>query len=323
MATDRLERAYVSLQGLALGDALGSQFFVPANRPLLMARTLPPAPWSWTDDTEMACAVVAELAAANGRMNQDRLIARFAEHYDFDRGYGPSTNRFLRRVRDGEDWRRLLDELFDGQGSWGNGGAMRVAPLGAYHAGDPPAAADQAMLSATVTHTHPEAVAGAMAVAVAACLVAGGETSPGPLIDAVVRHVPPGRVHDGLLQARRLLTLRDPRTVADELGNGREVSAQDTVPLHHLGGGHPPARLPSRGLGHRPGRGRHRHHLRHRRRHRRRPPATRRPPEGVDGCRGTPAVVGRAGTDERRQAVRHAHNPRRARRVETVPGALK
>ncbi|RAY10782.1 ADP-ribosylglycohydrolase family protein [Actinomadura craniellae] len=231
MPIDRLERARVSLQGLALGDALGSQFFVPANRHLPAARELPPAPWSWTDDTEMACVIVTELAAGDGLIDQDRLIAGFAGRYDFDRGYGPSTNRFLRRVRDGEDWRLLLGELFDGQGSWGNGAAMRVAPLGAYHAGDPEQAARQAALSATVTHTHPEAVAGAIAVAVAACLVAAGETSPGPLLDTVLRHVPPGRVRDGIRRARGLLPLRDPEAAARELGNGRDVSAHGTVPF--------------------------------------------------------------------------------------------
>src|SRR5262245_24425657 len=55
--------------------------------------------------------------------------------------------------------------LVDGPGSWGNGAAMRVAPPGAFFAGDPAEAAWQAALSATVTHTHPEAVAGAIAAA--------------------------------------------------------------------------------------------------------------------------------------------------------------
>lgn len=51
------DHSRVSLLGLALGDALGSQFFVPANRPAFEHRSLPPAPWAWTDDTEMACAI--------------------------------------------------------------------------------------------------------------------------------------------------------------------------------------------------------------------------------------------------------------------------
>lgn len=62
MLHDRLQRARLSLLGLSLGDALGSQFFVPANRHYLASRSLPPAPWQWTDDTEMACSVYLALA---------------------------------------------------------------------------------------------------------------------------------------------------------------------------------------------------------------------------------------------------------------------
>ena len=41
----RLDRALSSLRGLSVGDALGSQFFVPANYPLLGRRELPPGTW--------------------------------------------------------------------------------------------------------------------------------------------------------------------------------------------------------------------------------------------------------------------------------------
>ncbi|WP_432862249.1 ADP-ribosylglycohydrolase family protein [Microbispora rosea] len=116
MASDPLTRATASLYGLALGDALGSQFFVPANREALTTRTLPPGPWQWTDDTEMACSVY-RLLADRGMVDQDALAASFAAHHDFDRGYGPATGRMLRLVREGGDWRvgdaydRLLLEL--------------------------------------------------------------------------------------------------------------------------------------------------------------------------------------------------------------------
>ncbi|MFD7839542.1 ADP-ribosylglycohydrolase family protein, partial [Streptomyces sp. NPDC059761] len=55
----RYTRAMASLRGLALGDALGSQYFVPVNYPLLKRRELPAGTgaWQWTDDTEMACSV--------------------------------------------------------------------------------------------------------------------------------------------------------------------------------------------------------------------------------------------------------------------------
>ncbi|WP_406464843.1 ADP-ribosylglycohydrolase family protein [Streptomyces sp. NBC_00111] len=231
-ASDRFERALASLRGLSVGDALGSQFFVPANYPLLKSRDLPPADWQWTDDTEMACSVLAVLAT-HERIDQDVLAHSFARHHDFDRGYGPAVNRLLRLVREGGDWRELASALFQGQGSWGNGSAMRIAPLGAWYADDPEQATHQAEISSYTTHQHREAVVGAMAVAAAAALVAAPGKPPTPegLLDGVVALVPRSAVGAGLRRARDMLDYRDAGTVAAVLGNGRRTSAHDTVPF--------------------------------------------------------------------------------------------
>lgn len=261
----RLARALASLRGLAVGDALGSRYSEPGNYPLLARRELPPAPWRWTDDTEMASSVVAVLAA-HGRVEQDALAASFAgrQNAGGPRGYGRAVNRILGQVRDGEDWRRLAAALFDGQGSWGNGAAMRVAPLGAWYAEDVEEAVRQAEVSSYVTHQHREAVTGCMAVAAAAALAAGrpgGTTEAAPggtgtadagsrvsglaagaaLLDQVIAVVPRSAVAQGLCRARDMLDYDDVATVAAVLGNGRRTSAHDTVPFalwsaaRHLG----------------------------------------------------------------------------------------
>lgn len=228
----RFERALGSLRGLSVGDALGSQFFVPAHYPLLKRRELPAGPWQWTDDTEMACSVLAVLAA-HGRIDQDRLALSFAEHHDFDRGYGPAVNRMLRLIREGGDWRELAAGLFNGQGSWGNGSAMRIAPLGAWYADDPEQATHQAEISSYTTHQHREAVVGSMAVAAAAALAAdpAGPPTPAALLDGVVALVPRSAVGAGLRRARDMLDYGDAGTVAAVLGCGRRTSAHDTVPF--------------------------------------------------------------------------------------------
>lgn len=249
-----LVRALASLRGLAVGDALGARYSEPGSFPLLARRELPPAPWRWTDDTEMAASVVAVLAA-HGRVEQDALAASFAgrQNAGGPRGYGRTVNRILRQVRDGGDWRRLAAALFDGQGSWGNGAAMRVAPLGAWYAGDVQEAVRQAEISSYVTHQHREAVTGCMAVAAAAALAADppgdaaarpGDTS-GPdgaaLLDQVIALVPRSAVAQGLRRARDMLDYDDVATVAAVLGNGRRSTAHDTVPFalwsaaRHLG----------------------------------------------------------------------------------------
>ncbi|MGW6055888.1 ADP-ribosylglycohydrolase family protein [Streptomyces sp. NPDC055189] len=228
----RLARALASLRGLAVGDALGSQFFVPANYPLLKRRETPPGPWQWTDDTEMACSVFAILVR-HDRIDQDALALSFAEHHDFDRGYGPAVNRLLRLVREGGDWRELASALFKGQGSWGNGAAMRIAPLGAWYADDPEQATHQAEISAYPTHQHREAVVGAMAVAAAAALAAdpAGPPAPKALLDGVIDLVPRSAVGAGLRRARDMLDYGDAATVAAVLGCGRRTTAHDTVPF--------------------------------------------------------------------------------------------
>ncbi|MFI8993967.1 ADP-ribosylglycohydrolase family protein [Streptomyces sp. NPDC053542] len=228
----RFARALESLRGLAVGDALGSQFFVPAHYPALKSRALPPAPWRWTDDTEMAASVLAVLTE-HGRIDQDALARSFAEHHDVDRAYGPAVDRLLRQVREGQDWRELASALFKGQGSWGNGAAMRIAPLGAWYADDPEQATHQAEISAYVTHQHREAVVGAMAVAAAAALVAAPDRVTGPeaLLDGVMELIPRSAVQAGLRRARDMLDYADASTVAAVLGCGRRTTAHDTVPF--------------------------------------------------------------------------------------------
>ncbi len=225
-------RALASLRGLCVGDALGSQFFVPGNRALLERCEVPSGVWQWTDDTEMACSVLAVLVEHH-RVDQDALADSFARHHDFDRGYGPAVNRLLRQVREGGDWQELAGALFNGQGSWGNGAAMRIAPLGAWYAHDAEQATHQAEISAYPTHQHHEAVAGAMAVAAAAALVAdpAGPPTATALLDGVIALVPRSAVGAGLRRARDMLDYEDATTVAAVLGCGRRTSAPDTVPF--------------------------------------------------------------------------------------------
>ncbi|MEU0502192.1 ADP-ribosylglycohydrolase family protein [Nocardia sp. NPDC005998] len=225
--------AYDSLDGLSVGDALGAQFFVPgcSVADLLAGRT-PAAPWQWTDDTEMACSVYSEVRG-RGCVNRDALAAAFADRCEPYRGYGGGTVVVLHEIRDGRPWGEAAGAAFDGRGSWGNGAAMRVAPLGAYFAGDLRRAAAQAALSAEVTHRHPEAIVGAMVVAAAASHAAatrGKGCVPSELLHVVEPYLVEGRTADGVRRARKLLG-RSVAEAAYELGNGAQVSAQDTVPF--------------------------------------------------------------------------------------------
>jgi ADP-ribosylglycohydrolase len=219
-----------SLDGLSVGDALGAQYFVPGNVP----GRLPDGVWPWTDDTEMACSIVAELRS-RGRIDQDALAMAFAQRCEPYRGYGGGAVVILHEIRDGRPWREAAAAAFDGAGSMGNGAAMRVAPLGAYFAGDPDRAAAEAILSAEVTHAHPEGIAGAVLVAVAAAHAAGARRaaerpSPRRFLESLEPYLVAGQVQRGVERAVRLLG-GTPAEAAYELGNGARVTAQDTVPF--------------------------------------------------------------------------------------------
>ena len=231
----RLGYALDSLAGLSVGDALGAQYFMVGRKVEdLLAGVVPPPVWEWTDDTEMACSVVWMLAET-GDIDQDRLAAAFAERCEPNRGYGMGAFVILHAIRQGMAWSEAAGSVFDGQGSMGNGAAMRVAPLGAYFPDNVERAVAQARLSAQVTHTHPEGVVGAIAVAVAASAAAAGRLAgvkpkPGPFLDAVIAAVPESQTRRGIVRGRKMLHLPVAQ-VAYELGNGHLVLAQDTVPF--------------------------------------------------------------------------------------------
>jgi ADP-ribosylglycohydrolase len=168
--TERLERARLALDGLSVGDALGETCFLPENWNAVIddPRATARAPWPYTDDTTMALAIF-EVLDEFGEIHQDALARRFAARYRAapSRGYGAGAHRLFAQILSGADWRVAAASVFRG-GSFGNGFAMRIAPLAAYFADDGyDKVAEQAALASAVTHSHGEGIAGGVAVAVA------------------------------------------------------------------------------------------------------------------------------------------------------------
>jgi poly(ADP-ribose) glycohydrolase ARH3 len=125
----------------------------------------------YTDDTQMTLALAASLVEC-GAVDAARVSAKYAEFYEPWRGYGGTAHRVMRVLRGGGDHRGTGRLQFP-EGSFANGGAMRVAPVGlAYrHASDGVLyrAVEDAILC---THVHPEAVDGALVQAKAVAIVA-------------------------------------------------------------------------------------------------------------------------------------------------------
>ena len=144
------------------------------------------------------------------------------------------ARHILEKIASGIPWQSASANAFGG-GSYGNGAAMRVAPLGAYFAEDLDLVSVQATRSARVTHSHPQGIAGAIAVAIATATALQKRNSAtdqaiASIWSNVLEHTPEGEVHDQLEKAYQM---RGTSTgeAARSLGNGSNISAQDTVPF--------------------------------------------------------------------------------------------
>jgi ADP-ribosylglycohydrolase len=222
------------LLGLAVGDGFGGSFFWKTDMAdRIRERALPPAPWKWSDDTAMGRAIVNCLYSC-GQIEPAALAGLLAEEYHREptRGYGTIAHTILDEIWQGVSWRQAAAAVFDGKGSFGNGAAMRAAPVGAFFSYDTVRVIDEARRSAIVTHAHPEGQAGAIAVALAAAWVIETKNPEGTaMLDWVWTHMPVSETRANLKLAMDFPMDREPEEAAALLGAGEKVTAQDTVPF--------------------------------------------------------------------------------------------
>lgn len=230
-----MDAARCSLLGLAVGDAFGSMLDgLGGELPRRVAKRLVSTkrPWRWTDDTAMALSIV-EVLAEHGAIDEEALASAFARRFDAEpnRGYGAGAYGLLGRVAQGASWRDESTKMFRGQGSYGNGGAMRAAPIGAYFSADLERVRAEATRSARPTHTHPDGIAGAVAVAIAAALAHTRSVPRADFILEVATWTPAGKTREGLHRAHELGLDFEVQLAGEELGTGSNITSQDTVPF--------------------------------------------------------------------------------------------
>ncbi len=148
-----------ALIGTFVGDALGMPFegwhfkaierrYGKINR-MYNARL---GKGTYTDDTQMMIAVAESLVENKGFNGKD-MASKFLLNYDPRRGYGQGTVRSLSLLRSGVDWQEAGKRVFKG-GSFGNGSAMRVAPVGIFYAQNTMKLKEVAYKSSQITHAH-------------------------------------------------------------------------------------------------------------------------------------------------------------------------
>jgi poly(ADP-ribose) glycohydrolase ARH3 len=166
-----------ALLGTMVGDQLGASF--EGQPPEIVAELLAPdiesaaqaiRRCSYTDDTQMMIGVAESLVERRG-FDAEHMAQRFAANYEPHRGYGAGTHQVLAALRAGHPWHDVATLVFP-DGSFGNGAAMRVAPVGVLLHHDLNELRHVAEGSAAITHAHPLGIEGAALQAGAVALAA-------------------------------------------------------------------------------------------------------------------------------------------------------
>ena len=159
-----------SALGAFVGDALGMPVegwthAAIKNRLGAVREMLPGRfpPGYYTDDTEMMISIL-ECLVERGGFDPAFTTARFLRNFHPERGYGGRIYGLMERLENGVPW----DEA--GTDSFGNGSAMRIAPIGFFYFNSMEELKTAALLSSRITHTHSEALAGAVVQAGAVAL---------------------------------------------------------------------------------------------------------------------------------------------------------
>ncbi|MCS3530252.1 ADP-ribosylglycohydrolase family protein [Chryseobacterium sp. JUb7] len=236
---DKLLLPSMSLMGISIGDAFGECFFGEESlmKSYIHQRIIPESSLDFTDDTIMAIAVFKSLEKF-GEINQDFLAEEFTRNYylDINRGYGPSMHQYFRAIKSGENWKEVSYSKFEGQGSMGNGGAMRASVIGAYFYNDFDKLKLNAELSCEVTHANREAIEGTKAIALAAAFAVLEKLgllklNQQDFIRKIQDELIDSDMKSKLNKALYLDGNPSIELLVKTLGNGIKMTAQDTVPL--------------------------------------------------------------------------------------------
>ncbi len=159
-----------ALVGCAVGDAIGELAVVHNSRHALEDFLAEGDTLRYTDDTAMTIGLAEAITMSGGKVIEKEIGESFRRNYGREpwREYSASTPAVFAAVqRKDLPYAEAAAKLHNGQGSFGNGAAIRIAPLGILFRNSPNLR-DHADTSARVTHTHPIGIDGAAIMAWAA-----------------------------------------------------------------------------------------------------------------------------------------------------------
>jgi len=242
MSRPRQSQFTGALMGCAVGDALGAPLegrsrehiatldgITDGYRPFVRkAKTAGPRYplGQYTDDTQLTLAVVRSLLAS-GRVDGAAVAREFVKLWESGEivGAGPVAVRAVKRLMEGIRWQ---DAALASDPPL-NGAAMRASPIGLWHCDRPGRLADDVEVASRVTHRHPHAVDGAVAIATAvAQVVVEPVVETSTFLEAVHRSVADRNpeLAGRILQVGELLRLEETAALNAIAENGQLRKAQ-------------------------------------------------------------------------------------------------
>jgi poly(ADP-ribose) glycohydrolase ARH3 len=214
-----------ALLGTAVGDAIGAGWegAHPVDRAgaeRRLERSVARRELNYTDDTQLALALAEHLLEVP-TVDASAFAATILEHFEPWRGYAGGMLRLVEVWHAGTPVDEAATAVFP-DGSFGNGAAMRVAPVGVRWSHDLERVREVAERQAAMTHAHPigrdGAVVQALAVALAARRGAFGRDELLELVEVATT----GEMRERVEAAAALAAARThgARAVVQTLGNG-------------------------------------------------------------------------------------------------------
>lgn len=235
MKTNLKSKFLGSLVGSALGDAIGELAFRYPVKENLCRNIQHISELSYTDDTAMAIGLAESIIEKHG-IDQNHLGHTFRNNYHKEpwRGYASGPPEIFAIVESlGIPYPDAARTMFGGAGSFGNGAAMRVAPVGLYFY-NAPDLYDKASASAEVTHAHPVGKDGAaiLARAIATAVKIDSDTpfDPSYFINMLIEFSQTIELREKMKLVNRLHMERvNPSVSVDRIG--RSVSMGESMPF--------------------------------------------------------------------------------------------
>jgi poly(ADP-ribose) glycohydrolase ARH3 len=222
------------LEGTAIGDALGAGWegrgMSRSEDIVSLAERLEQL--IYTDDTHMTIGIAESLIESKG-FDGEHMAQTFIKNYQAEpwRGYGPGPPRIFRMIKSGEAWYSAANRLYRG-GSFGNGSAMRVSPVGLLYSRNLEKLREIAYQSSSITHSHELGKEGAAlqacAVALALNTPSGEDIDKEAFLVKLQNFIQDQLYKEKIARIRELLGEQDKAKVVAVLGNG--IEAPRSVP---------------------------------------------------------------------------------------------